>query len=139
VSPRTRKDVARTRDVEPRTRVFVYGTLLVGESNHRYLASARLVAEARTQPAFTLHDLGAFPGLVAGGSHAVAGEVYAVDEPTLAALDRLEDHPRFYLRTSIVLASGAAVETYLLTPNHVAGCPIITSGSWRAHRKDTPP
>ena len=72
------------------TCVFVYGTLLAGEPNHRLLTGARLVAEARTKPAFELRDLGAFPGLVRGGQHAVAGEVYEVDVATLAALDRLE-------------------------------------------------
>lgn len=116
--------------------MFVYGTLLAGERNHRHLTGARLVGEARTKPAFRLHDLGPFPGLVAGGEHAVLGEVYAVDEATLAALDRLEDHPRLYQRTSIVLAGGANVETYLMTPRQVADHPIISSGSWRARRKD---
>lgn len=130
---------ARSREPEPRTLVFVYGTLLAGESNHRYLARAQLVAETRTQPAFSLHDLGPYPGLVPGGAHPVAGEVYAVDEVTLAALDRLEGTPDFYQRTSIVLENGATVETYILTPDQVAGHPILASGSWRAREKDTRP
>ena len=116
-------------------RVFVYGTLLAGEPNHRLLASAKLVARARTKPAFNLYDLGAFPGLVRGGSHAVVGEVYEVDKPTLAALDRLEGHPRFYLRTRIALDDGALVQTYLLTPEQVEGYRVIVSGNWR--RKET--
>lgn len=118
------------------TRVFVYGTLLAGEPNHRLLTGARLVAEARTKPAFELRDLGAFPGLVSGGAHAVAGEVYEVDEATLAALDRLEGHPRFYRRTTIALEDGAAVETYLLAPEQVEGRPVIASGNWRSRRKE---
>jgi gamma-glutamylaminecyclotransferase len=76
---------------------------------------------------------------VAGGKDAISGEVYAVDEATLAAVDRLEDHPRFYRRASVVLADGAHVETYLLTPEQVAGHPIISSGSWRARRKGGTP
>ena len=123
------------RGLEARTLVFVYGTLLAGERNHRHLTGARLVGEAWTKPAFRLHDLGPFPGLVAGGEQAALGEVYAVDEATLAALDRLEDHPRLYRRTSIVLAGGANVETYLLAPEQVAGHPVINSGSWRARWK----
>ena len=72
-----------------------------------------------------------------GGEHAVAGEVYEVDEATLAALDRLEGHPRFYRRTRIALEDGAAVETYLLAPEQVEGRPVIDSGNWRARRKET--
>ena len=118
-------------------RVFVYGTLLAGEPNHRVLAGARLVAEGRTQPAFELRDLGPFPGLVHGGGHAVVGEVYEVDDATLAALDRLEGHPRFYKRTRFALDDGALVETYLLSPRQVEGRPVIESGNWRSRRKET--
>ena len=118
------------------TRVFVYGTLLAGEPNNRLLVGARLVVEAQTQPGFQLRDLGAFLGLVRGGEHAVTGEVYEVDEPTLAALDRLEGHPRFYRRSRIALEGGATVETYLLAPEQVEGLPVIDSGSWRARSKE---
>jgi gamma-glutamylaminecyclotransferase len=128
----------RTREVEQRTRVFVYGTLLVGERNHHLLEGARRVAEARTRPAFALHDFGPFPGLVAGGNDAVLGEVYEVDEPALAALDQLEGHPSFYQRTSILLEDGTPVQAYLLRPDQVSHLPVIPSGSWRARHKDTP-
>ncbi|MEO7736438.1 MAG: gamma-glutamylcyclotransferase family protein [Kofleriaceae bacterium] len=110
----------------------MYGTLLAGERNHHYLERARLVGAARTKAAFALHHLGAFPGLVAGGAHAVAGEVYEVDEPTLAALDRLEDHPDFYRRAIIELDDDAQVVSYLLLRAQVEGHPVILSGSWRA-------
>jgi gamma-glutamylaminecyclotransferase len=130
---------ARKREVEPGTRVFVYGTLLAGERNHHLLEGARLVGEARTQPAFTLYDFGGFPGMVAGGNHVVPGEVYEVDEPALAAMDRLEGHPTFYQRTSIRVEDGTTVQAYLLRPDQVSHQPIIPSGSWRARHKDTPP
>jgi gamma-glutamylcyclotransferase (GGCT)/AIG2-like uncharacterized protein YtfP len=123
---------AQPRGPEAHTLVFVYGTLLAGESNHELLVGAKLVAAGRTPAAFRLYDLGAFPALVRGGEHAVVGEVYEVDEPTLAALDRLEEHPEYYRRTRIVLDDGTPVETYLLDPAQVAGYPVIPSGSWRA-------
>ena len=113
-------------------RVFVYGTLLSGERNHHLLAHARLEGEARTEPLFTLYDLGPFPGLVPRGSQMVAGEVYEVDEPTLAALDRLEGHPDFYRRASVGLDDGTSVLAYLLTSEQVRAYPMIASGSWRA-------
>ena len=127
------------RDVSERgatTRVFVYGTLLKGEGNHDVLGGSVLVGGGRTLPCFALHDLGAFPGLVADGKHAVDGEVYAVGPDVLARLDKLEGHPKFYRRTPIVLEGGSVVETYLLPSNRVAGSSIIKTGSWRKHRKE---
>lgn len=116
------------------TRVFVYGTLLAGESNHRLLANAELVGAAVTKPVFALADLGAFPAMVEGGTSAVHGEVYEVDRPTLARLDVLEGHLRFYRRRQVVLADGTTAETYVLSPEQAAGRPIIRSGDWRARQ-----
>lgn len=118
------------------TRVFVYGSLLSGEPNHRVLASARRIGEARTAPGFALHDLGAYPAMIEGGAHAVAGEVYEVDAKTLARLDILEGHPRYYRRAAITLADGSSAETYLLTPAQVEGRPLIASGNWRGRRRE---
>jgi gamma-glutamylcyclotransferase (GGCT)/AIG2-like uncharacterized protein YtfP len=100
------------------------------------LRGATLVGAARTEASFALHDLGAFPGMVDGGADAITGEVYEVDVETLARLDALEGHPRFYRRTPIALADGSFVETYLLTRAQVEGRPVVTTGSWRAHRKE---
>lgn len=84
-----------------RTRVFVYGTLRRGEPNHHLLDARMLLRAGRTEPRFTLVSLGAFPAMIDGGETAVVGEVYDVDAVTLAALDRLEGHPRFYRRRPI--------------------------------------
>jgi gamma-glutamylaminecyclotransferase len=119
-----------------RARVFVYGTLLAGEPNHRLLADAALVGAARTEPDFDLVSLGAFPAMVPGGGTAIAGEVYEVDPDTLDALDRLEGHPRFYQRRAVRLDDGGEVLAYLLTPDQVRGRPRITSGDWRRARKE---
>ena len=112
--------------------VFTYGTLRRGEPNHPLLARARFLGEAATLPHFALVDLGPFPAMIAGGQTAVIGEVYAVDERTLARLDILEGHPRFYQRRRIHLASGQEVEAYLMEPALVAGRPRIPSGNWRS-------
>jgi gamma-glutamylaminecyclotransferase len=118
----------------PEHLVFVYGTLRQEEVNHDLLVRARFVAEARTEPCFDLFDLGAFPAMSAGGETAVLGEVYAVDEATLARLDRLEGHPSFYERTQIRLEGGQEVETYLMDRARMRGRAPIASGDWRAHR-----
>ena len=113
-----------------RTRVFVYGTLRSGEPNHYLLDHHDLVRRGRTEPAFELVSLGAFPALVHGGRTAVTGEVYEVDAVTLAALDRLEGHPSFYERRPIVLDDGDEVLAYLLSPEQAHGRPRIPTGDW---------
>jgi gamma-glutamylaminecyclotransferase len=73
-------------------RVFVYGTLKRGFENHRLLENSVFVGEARTVTPYSMLD-GAFPVLRDRGEHCfqVSGELYEVDEPTLALLDELED------------------------------------------------
>jgi gamma-glutamylaminecyclotransferase len=120
--------------LRPEHLVFVYGTLRQEEVNHDLLVRARFVAEARTEPCFELFDLGPFPAMSADGETAVCGEVYAVDDATLARLDHLEGHPRFYQRTRIRLDGGQEVQTYLMDRARMRGCELIPSGDWRAHR-----
>ncbi|MGO8992060.1 MAG: gamma-glutamylcyclotransferase [Polyangiaceae bacterium] len=114
--------------------VFVYGSLMRGQGNHRLLERARFVRAAHTSAAFTLVDLGAYPGLLAGGTTAVRGEVYVADDETLAALDRLEGHPNFYRRQGIALKSARErVEAYLLPAERYASYPMVVGGDWQAH------
>lgn len=115
-------------------RLFVYGTLMRGEPNHRLLSRTRFLGAALTAPCFELADLGDTPGLVAGGRTAVAGELYAVGPRTLARLDRFEHHPFLYRRATIPLADGSPAEAYLMPPVAVAGCPVIAAGDWRRRR-----
>jgi gamma-glutamylcyclotransferase (GGCT)/AIG2-like uncharacterized protein YtfP len=112
-----------------RHRVFVYGTLLSGEVNHRLLAGAELLGPHRTEPCFTLFRLGAYPGLARGGTTAVVGEVYRVDAAGLARLDRLEECPRLYDRVLIPTPYGRAwVYVYR---GRINDRPVVRSGDWR--------
>jgi gamma-glutamylaminecyclotransferase len=116
------------------TRLFVYGTLLRGEPNHALLASSPCLGAVRTEPAFDLVLFDGYPAMVAGGSIAVTGELYAVTRTVLKRLDRLENHPRLYRRIRIRLADVGAVEAYLITARQAFGMPRIPSGDWRQSR-----
>lgn len=87
--------------------VFVYGTLRQGEANHHYLAESQLLGLFDTQPEYALHDLGPYPGLIAG-QQSIHGEVYQMDDATLAQLDTLEDVPVEYRRETIDTPYGLA-------------------------------
>jgi gamma-glutamylcyclotransferase (GGCT)/AIG2-like uncharacterized protein YtfP len=119
-----------------RVRVFVYGTLLSGEPNHRLLDDRDLVGPARTEARFTLFNFGAFPAMVEGGETAVTGEVYEVDAQTLARLDRLEGHPKFYCRQPIKLEGGGDAIAYLVPEHRAQGRATIQTGDWRSASKE---
>ncbi len=110
--------------------VFVYGTLLKGEANHRLLAGARFIAEAATHAEYDLVDLGPYPAMTPGGATSVRGEVYAIDAVALERLDLLESHPDFYRRVEITLNDGSRVFTYIMDPHKVVDYPRLESGRW---------
>ncbi len=112
-------------------RVFVYGTLLRGEANHYLLSQSRFLCEAKTEPLFSLFNLGGFPAMCSKGCTSVVGEVFEVSRAVLETLDELEEHPDWYTRTPIRLSGGMSAETYLMDPKRVGGRPLIHSGNWR--------
>ncbi len=115
--------------------VFVYGSLLKGESNSHLLAGAEFAGPAATLPEYRLVDLGAYPGVVAGGTAAILGEVYRVPDGLMPRLDELEDHPTVYVRTSVRLADGREALMYLLRPHLAERRKDVPSGDWRAYRR----
>lgn len=88
------------------TRLFLYGTLKRGLSNHSLLRRQRFIAEAQTAPQFRLVDVGGFPALVKVDSNplSVQGEVWEVDLDCLIRLDRFEGlHVGLYTRQKVQL------------------------------------
>jgi gamma-glutamylcyclotransferase (GGCT)/AIG2-like uncharacterized protein YtfP len=73
-------------------RIFVYGTLKRGLSNHAHVAGQRFIGEARTAPQYRMVDCGGYPGMFAvdQGGLSVIGEVWEVDEANRKQLDVLE-------------------------------------------------
>ena len=114
-------------------KVFVYGTLMRGEFNHCVLNGhgVEYLGTGITKRGFTLYSLGPFPGMVFGGSNAVVGEIYEVDDFTLMQLDGLESHPDFYRRTEIELQGGEKAQTYILNESYIRDCEVIKSGDWK--------
>jgi gamma-glutamylaminecyclotransferase len=78
--------------------LFVYGTLMRGEANHRLLRGSQFIGTAKTVRGFSLFDHGYFPAMVRMGDSIVSGEVFEITDETLRALDRLEGYPILYGR-----------------------------------------
>ena len=77
--------------------VFTYGTLLKGERNHyNYLSDEDFICDGFID-GFVMFNLGRYPGIYEGEG-LVLGELYLVDEKTLAKLDYLEEEGSLYVR-----------------------------------------
>lgn len=82
--------------------VFVYGSLKQGFHNNDVLGSARMVMVTSTLEKYVMRSLGSFPGVIedstAKQAAPIKGEVYYVNDATLASLDQLEGNGTFYQR-----------------------------------------
>ncbi len=115
----------------PEHLVFVYGTLMRGEHHHDKLAHATFLGARSTLPAYDLVRIDYYPALLPGGSTSVTGELFRVDDATLARLDELEEVPTYYLRASIELTDGSTALTYLMPRERAVGAKPIPSGDFR--------
>lgn len=115
-------------------RLFIYGSLMRGESAHHLLGPARPLGPARTAPGHRLVLCQGFPGLVADATCAdgVEGELYFLnDSKALSALDDYEDAPVLYARAPVALADGTqAIAWWLNAPARDAAKPLGVS-DWR--------
>ncbi len=116
-------------------RLFAYGTLLPEEADHQLLEGAVSLGPIRTKEGYTLVELNALAGMIAGGDGSVLGELFEVSYDTLARCDEHRDHPRLYHRAEIELEDGSRAHAYLMHPNQVRGKRRLKDGDWRARFK----
>ncbi len=121
--------------------VFVYGTLLVGESNH-HIVSPHLL---HVQPGHVCGrlcdaDAGRYPALVLDPiGERIAGEWFTVTEAGLARLDELEEyfgphHPDNLYERVWVQDAVSGCEGFVYVWESFRDCEAIPEGSWRSYR-----
>ncbi|TVY05506.1 gamma-glutamylcyclotransferase family protein [Paenibacillus cremeus] len=118
--------------------VFVYGTLLVGQSNHHVVAPYLLSVRAGAVRGF-LYDYGTYPGLVLSDAEnclPVEGEWLLVTPEGLERMDELEDYYgpgqlNDYERVWVRDARDEGLEGWVYVWEDSRGCPLIPGGSWR--------
>ena len=109
-----------------KTVLFVYGTLKTGQQSNHLLAGQEFLGPARTLPLYRLHLVDWFSGLVLDRDNGlvVHGELWAVDEPTLARLDEYEGAPGLFDREAIAVADHFGdVQAYVFKGANPAGAP----------------
>lgn len=124
-------------------RVLVYGTLKDGQSNHVLLdrANAQFLGYDSITGEYNMYDLGAFPGVVTTttGERPVRGEVWAVNNEGLQALDMLEGHPNFYERRKVVTdIMQVRAWVYILKAHGYMGstCKPCVAGLWHPSKDE---
>lgn len=120
--------------------VFVYGTLLTGESNHAVVAPYVLAA-VPGQVRGWLYDVGEYPALVldADGEE-IEGEWVELADEALFPMDELEgyagvDADNDYERVLITDCRNADRSGWIYVWSDSRGCSRIEGGSWRRHRQ----
>jgi gamma-glutamylcyclotransferase (GGCT)/AIG2-like uncharacterized protein YtfP len=114
-------------------RVFVYGTLKSGFSNHYLLEGCEFFGDAATVPTYKMIENG-FPVIMPDPEgKPLAGEIYIVDEETLARLDQLEregsSYDRKLIDVTLPLAGGERLRIASRRP-----CARQRGRAMRAHR-----
>lgn len=103
-------------------KVFVYGTLKSGFFNHRLLGGCEFFGGAVTVPTYKMIETGykmienGFPVITPDPEgKPLAGEIYTVDDETLARLDQLEregsSYDRKLIDVTLPLAAGERLPT----------------------------
>ncbi len=131
-SPRSRPTTALRKGES--ALLFVYGSLRRGGENHSFLAEARFLGEAWTEPGHRLLDLGRYPGMVVAGEEKVLGELFEVDAETLEGLDRFEGHPSHYQRRRLRLEVDCIAWAYFPVQVDPTAKPV-PGGCWLTWRQ----
>jgi gamma-glutamylaminecyclotransferase len=111
--------------------LFIYGTLKRGQKSHHFLAGQEFLREAATMPLYRLYGLGWHPAMVLDVEHGleVRGELWAVDESTLAELDLYEGVPDWYVRQDVAVRDCfETVQAYLFNGTLPAGA--VSGAAW---------
>ncbi|MBV5329983.1 MAG: gamma-glutamylcyclotransferase [Chlorobium sp.] len=115
-------------------KIFVYGTLKRGFSNHHFLMGSRFIGTGRTVEKYAMHTEGGIPFVVENEPVSyIYGELFSVDGAVLQSLDRLERHPTWYRRREIDICldggTNPPMKVWMYFIPHHSG-KIITTGEF---------
>lgn len=117
-------------------KLIVYGTLMSGESNHRFCRNAVSITPCTVIG--TLYDTGyGFPAFVPDGDSVVQAELIEIPLADWADVDRLEGYPRLYDRQLLqaTLADGGEATGWVYIMNTLPPmAKVIESGDWKEYR-----
>ncbi len=112
--------------------VFVYGTLKKSYQNHHHIKHSEFIGSGRTIEKYGMYQKD-YPFVVKNEAVSfIYGEIYSVDDSTLALLDHLERHPEWYYRekVNVVHSGDARIIPVWLYFNSTPEGTIVESGKY---------
>ena len=92
-----KEDILEINEYASTRKVFVYGTLMTGESNHLYLENSKCLGIAAIE-GYDMYNVGGwYPAIIPGNSR-IIGELYEVPENDMPSIDMLEGEGSLYIR-----------------------------------------
>ena len=119
------------------TNIFVYGSLRAGLPLNDALSNSSFIQTVKSESKYTMYDLGAFPCIRKNGETSIVGDLYSVDDDTLARLDMIEGIPTLYQRDFIDIKGWDNPDTEIYAyffSNEVYATPTVESGDWAYHK-----
>ena len=87
-------------------RVFVYGTLMRGECNHKFLENSEFLGMASVE-GYEMYNVGWYPAII-HGDDMIPGELYEVPKRDMRKIDGLEGEGSLYIRRCEMTSLGLA-------------------------------
>lgn len=91
-----KEDILKINEYFATRNVFVYGTLMKGEPNHRFLEDSKFLGVSAIE-GYDMYNVGWYPAIVPGEG-TIPGELYEVPEMDIKYLDGLEGEGSLYIR-----------------------------------------
>ena len=91
-----KEDILKINEYFATRKVFVYGTLMKGEPNHRFLEDSKFLGVTALE-GYEMYNVRWYPAIVPGEG-TIPGELYEVPELDIKYLDGLEGEGSLYIR-----------------------------------------
>jgi gamma-glutamylcyclotransferase (GGCT)/AIG2-like uncharacterized protein YtfP len=111
-------------------RLFVYGTMMSGQRDHAVVERFECVGCVQTKPLYTLVDIDRYAALTSEGTTSIHGELYLLDEASLALVDRACGAPHLFHRKTLSLLDDTPAESHFMTMEQLRGKRRLPTGNW---------
>lgn len=112
--------------------VFVYGTLMSGEGNHRYLEDSKCLGLA-TIEGYDMYNVGWYPAIIPG-DNLIIGELYQVPIEDIPSIDMLEGEGSLYAKTCETVTDAEGKTTFALVYVYLRDCSNLNRiSAWKEY------